>query len=423
MSKFIVVIGCPESRIKDLTYIFDLALKDFGLSGIFINNDTYDERELGCEIRIKLDLNDYSECLSVVDVLSGYELKAILYFSDVAMDKAPIISHLLGHNGPDLILSKNSFDKYKFRLNEEKNKHLAPSNSYIPKHSLVNNITEINNFLEKGVSKFILKPRSEAASRGVSRVEDKNNIIAAFTHARIYDQGDLLIEELLEIGKEFSFDGVKDQFFITQKMVINGQYPVEIGQIVPAPITSNLMYSLASHGKWMNTLVCRKPLAFHNELALIETSTEKEIKIASIESNQRPAGMSIWTLANIAFDNDFYKNWIACSIDYSVKLQNIKARCYAITVMHSLPQGKVIDISINGGQIKNKFVKNVINNIDNINYHYFEWFDNKILIGKDPKSNSDFCAQSIFYTDNLDVNPEEKLLEIRRAWEDLIKGY
>lgn len=111
-----------------------------------------------------------------------------------------------------------------------------------------------------------------------------------------------LVESLIENAKEFSWDSVAGKQWITEKHTTEGHYRAEYQQVVPACLTPADEILLRSAGEHMRELVSPSNGAWHNEIFLLPGAT------AAVETNMRPAGMHIWDLAMLSFEN--FNPWL-----------------------------------------------------------------------------------------------------------------
>lgn len=117
----------------------------------------------------------------------------------------------------------------------------------------------------------------------------------------------VICEEILSDDNEFSFDGVAGSYWITQKFTTRGAFRAEYQHIMPAPLPKTSTEKIHSVLEPLITNLGSRGGAFHHEFFILSDG-----RIASVEPNRRPAGMWLWDLATLAFE-DFnpWHLWIA----------------------------------------------------------------------------------------------------------------
>lgn len=231
----------------------------------------------------------------------GLHCKAGLVFSDDAVvTGSRILSHMgLRTDSPELAV--RAFDKMDYREAES----LLDMPPGVARPGYAN--PACLSGAEMGESaKWVVKPRCEGNNRGVVVVSSADDANAALdAHPQYLEQG--FIAETLICGKsEYSVDGVGAVRFITQKLALKGDHPVEIGQIQPAILNAKDEERVLAANEVANRLTGVETGAFHNEVMISSDTGEAFI----IEPNRRPGGMRIWDLIGKAYGVDLYDVWI-----------------------------------------------------------------------------------------------------------------
>lgn len=80
---------------------------------------------------------------------------------------------------------------------------------------------------------------------------------------------------------------------------------------MPAPIDNTTQELIAQTGRFISDLAGAKHCACHNEVMFMKHSNE----VFGIEPNLRPAGMLIWDLASLSFNNfDPWLEWLKWAV-------------------------------------------------------------------------------------------------------------
>lgn len=172
----------------------------------------------------------------------------------------------------------------------------------------------------------IVKSTDSCGKRGVSLVRDNKELVKAVRYAKKYStDGDVLIEEYIEGGREFSIeclssDGLYYVIQITEKEISGPPHFVEIAHHQPANIDNELKRKI--HKVSTDIL---KTLGINCGMSHLELK-EKNGEIYFIEIGARAGGDHIGdTLVSLSTDCDYYKAAIKCSIaDYKhCKVNNV----------------------------------------------------------------------------------------------------
>jgi biotin carboxylase len=193
----------------------------------------------------------------------------------------------------------------------------------------------------------IVKPRDNSGSRGVIYCQDLKTLENAVQEAFQYtNKGNLLIEEFIE-GKEYSVEGIhynreSHVLQITEKIITDFPYNVELGHIQPANLSSNKQDKI----KWLISNIAQalefENCASHTELKI----NDKGIKI--IETSPRLGGDFISsTLVPLSTGTNMEDMLIDIATRSGFSTEALKApfnKCSGITYFE-LPEGIVTSIS------------------------------------------------------------------------------
>lgn len=231
-------------------------------------------------------------------------------------------------NGPNLEKVKSALDKGYFREQEARVKNVPAGYKKI-RSKTITSFEQLQKIYDDFGGKVFLKPASEGNSRGCININQEKNLESAWAQVSKYLDGGIVAEELIDTGCEYSWDHVGGYSWITEKKTTQNQYRAEIQQILPAPLNSTVLKVIADAGVFMSELSGSNQSACHNEIFYVE----KTNNVISVEPNLRPAGMRIWDLAALAFEDfDPWKEWLlwaAGNVNSAPKKLN---RCYYVGI-------------------------------------------------------------------------------------------
>ncbi|MHC8331440.1 biotin carboxylase [Pseudomonas sp. LB3P25] len=172
--------------------------------------------------------------------------------------------------------------------------------------------------------KAFIKPACEGASRGCRVIHHPSECDEAWHALKPYREGGIVLEELIQNAREYSWDYVAGSTWVTEKTTTEGAYRAEIQQVVPAPLAADVQVRLAAAGRHMSGLVSLDNGAYHNEVFL-----RSDGLTSAVETNMRPGGMHIWDLARLAFvDFDPWERWVRWAVERKTEHQDPVARGY-----------------------------------------------------------------------------------------------
>lgn len=241
------------------------------------------------------------------------------------------------------------------------------------------NLSKFKNF------PYIVKPIDSSASRGVQRVNNREELLKAFEIALSYSrEGKILIESFIK-GKEFSVETFTQNnrtavVNITEKLLFgdNLGYFVEDTHIQPARITAQEWSLIENTAKQAIEVVGMNNCPSHTEVKI----NDKGAYI--IEMACRLGGDYITSdLVPLSSGVDMLENLINCSIGKSIDVSKRFKKCSAIQFLNPLNYSKV-----------KSFIEKRSPSIRR--------FDIKKFENKDIKSSLDRLGYVILQTDSMD---------------------
>lgn len=315
----VAVFGYNNVRIYDVVKIKKM-LDELGFSILLCKEGiTPADREVS-NICFDIKLHGSKEEVEIVSEkfiswIKEKEIKliGILPFSDKGVEMGSCVASKLSLISDDFEASFSALNKLTFR--ELESKYDAPEWYKKPSFAPIKELKELTDFQTKLGGPVFLKPREEGNSRGCVLIKKAQEIKEKFTMLKDYHQQGLIAEEYIKNKQEYSFDGVGEQHWVTEKETTTGTYRAEVQQIVPAPLEKEKYQRLIQGGKIIAEISGSKNGAVHNEIFLLKDINS----VVAVEPNRRPAGDRIWDLAAIAFE-DFnpFRAWINWSIGKSV---------------------------------------------------------------------------------------------------------
>ena len=184
-----------------------------------------------------------------------------------------------------------------------------------------------------------VKPVSEGNSRGCQAVSSVAMCRSVWETLAPYHDTGVMVETLVRDAHEYSWDFVGGLRWLTQKQTTDGsRFRAEIQQIVPAPLEPDEADTLDRVGAHVRQLVSADSGAFHNELFL------RPDGVSAVETNMRPAGMHIWDLAQLAFEDfDPWRTWLHWSVTGHMRHKRLTPRAYSGIRMLRAPASGVLE--------------------------------------------------------------------------------
>lgn len=309
MKNAVLVLGYNNTRVNDVRKIRQKAQTYLDAQTVLCKKSPTSEDYAAADhvIDVGLDGNEPNVSVVINDCAQlGLNIVALLPFSDPGTQLGAALAKRLKLNGPSPEKVKAALDKGCFREQEASAKN-APAGYKKIKSEKVTSFEQLQNLYNNFGGKVFLKPASEGNSRGCINTAREKNLENAWGQVSKYLEGGIIAEELIDVGHEYSWDHVSGYSWVTEKETTQNEYRAEIQQILPAPLNSTVTKFISDAGAFMSDLSGSNQGACHNEIFY----TEETNNVIAVEPNLRPAGMRIWDLAAIAFENfDPWKEWL-----------------------------------------------------------------------------------------------------------------
>ncbi|MCV2884453.1 hypothetical protein OE749_07080 [Aestuariibacter sp. AA17] len=412
MNEVFLVLDCPKSRRKDLATISAYTNAKYGLKTLLLVEQALSIFESVCDEVIEVNLSDPNLDTLAAELLKEYRVCGGIIFADKALQYGTVLFERLGIICDSTELALNAFNKATLRSTElehfssHRNEH-----HFIPAFAQIYSLQDLQAFATRFPDGFILKPTCGSASRGVLKLDSQSDLSAAYRQVECYLESGLMCEERIPTFSEFSFDGVGDVSFITEKIVAKGTYPVEIGQVLPAGIDISTTKKIEAHGRLMNGWVGQNVGAFHNEIAYLD----HQGLTATVEANRRSAGMGIWNLANKVFGVNFFHLWVDLALGNTVTHTPLSPKGKAMSCMLGATEALLDDISDFTMQIEATLREELGHKIELFS---LDWLNTRPLsVPIVPRSNDEFIAQANVYCSNSELSTESMFEQVQLAWE------
>ncbi|MCL2893928.1 ATP-grasp domain-containing protein [Brenneria tiliae] len=425
--KYLLVLDYLPSRINEIIYIRDYVKEKYNLDMVIISDMLSGEEEKVCRhvYHLPISSEDYIEAVLKILQSIGMECACILPFMDAVSGHAAILAKKLELYGDDPVLSFAGINKIQFREQEKLlSQYLTAQQIVVPKSVKVDTYEQLEHFFDDCGSGIVIKPIDGRANIGVRAVTQREQLKSSYDATLLAAQGNsILAEELIAFDSEFSFDGVGILSFLTQKVIQSGEYPVELGQIVPAQCSGAHCLALIKAGQSMNLISGQRYGAFHNEIKLNSSTGETFL----VETNRRPAGMRIWDMANKVFNISLHDIWLDHLIKgYSDRFVIPEAQGSGFLVNLLSPKDGCVAVDFCDAIIKEKLVNCLTKILDRYQYEIIAIKINiaeNSLVHNIPKTNNDFCGYVCVYIKDSKVNHRDIMQVINQAWGMLIQEY
>jgi hypothetical protein len=301
-----IVVGYNNVRIYDVAKIRVEAQKYFDAKVVLITEKKthFDEQFADLVIETTLEVTQLAASSSLIHqnlAIESLSPIGILPFSDRGVPLGALLAQQNALPGALPEQAKAGLDKQIFR-------QLDAGASFHPVGyqkvtcEPVASLAELKTLVGALGGKAFIKPAKEGNSRGCQVIENIDQCEVIWASLAPYREAGIVVESLIENAREFSWDCVAGKQWITEKYTTEGHYRAEYQQVVPACLTPENEILLRSAGEHMRQLVSPLNGAWHNEIFLLPGAT------AAVETNMRPAGMHIWDLATLSFDN--FNPWL-----------------------------------------------------------------------------------------------------------------
>lgn len=222
---------------------------------------------------IALNIDTLDKELTLEKALE-YKIDGILTTSDSPVKTVAYVCEKLNLCG--LTVSSAEITTNKLLLRQ----HLESRNIESTRYYNINNINTLLNDL---IYPLIVKPVDSSASRGVKKVNNKEQLLSAYEEALSYSKKQsIIIEEYIE-GREFSVEsltqnGITHIVSITEKTTIGSPYFVESRHVIPADLTDIENNQIKSKVCLVIDILGINNSACHTEVKL----TDKGVRIIEI---------------------------------------------------------------------------------------------------------------------------------------------
>ncbi len=334
MANALLIIDFNLSRRGDVAHIREYCAREHGLKTVLIRpNPTAEDKQLA-DLVIDLDPlveGFVDDAKRAVETLP-FSLIAGLVFSDNAVHTGALLLDALDIGNDCHTLAENAFCKLKYRVAEQCCKpYLSAQQIFVPNVEEIDSVASLADFIATNPQGVVIKPTTEGNNRGVILIEDTSqaDVPALLDEVKDYLANGMIAEQMIPFSNEYSYDGIGSADFITEKFNASGRYPVEIAQLVPADVTPQQAELIRNTGKLANLIVGQNNGPFHNEIRINDEFTQAAV----VEANRRPAGMKIWSLASLVFQQDLYGLWVDTAIKRARLLEPFTPHGSAMTIM------------------------------------------------------------------------------------------
>lgn len=311
----VVVVGYNGNRVGDIQKLRDLCKTLYNARLILVveriqaDDDQVADHVCSASLAPE-DLIDSLELVAGCLSADRWKLIGVLPFSDRGVLLGAALASHFGLPGITPAEARAGLDKQIFRRLEASSA-TTPAD-YRPVFSArIESLGELRQRVVELGGKAFIKPACEGASRGCRVIHHPSECDEAWLALKPYREGGIILEELIQNAREYSWDYVAGSTWVTEKTTTEGAYRAEIQQVVPAPLTTEVQARLAAAGQHMSALVSRDNGAYHNEIFL-----RTDGLTSAVETNMRPGGMHIWDLARLAFvDFDPWERWVRWAVE------------------------------------------------------------------------------------------------------------
>ncbi|WP_236637387.1 ATP-grasp domain-containing protein [Photorhabdus australis] len=426
-TRYLLVLDYLPARIGEIANIRDYIRHNYSLELVIISDMLSGEEKDITPFVYHIPVRTENYVDSVMAVIAELKMTCagILPFMDAVSGYAAVIAKKLNVYGDDPELSFAGIEKYQFRQQETQILPLLMAQRIkTPRYTFINDIKELEEFYDSVPYGVIIKPNCGRANLGVVAVKDRSKISAAFAQSVAQSGGNqILAEELITFDTEYSYDGIGCMAFLTQKVSQKGEFPVEIGQIVPAQCDGRNVIALHKAGQAMNLISGQILGAFHNEIKQDSETGETFL----VETNRRPAGMRIWDMANRVYGISLQEIWV----DHLVKgfsdqmvLPKAKGRAFLINLL-ARKSGKIND-NFDKTEVSDILLASVNNILNKLDYEIIAVkinLDKHSYVYETPKSNNDFCGYVCVHINDEHIECESLMNEINDDWQGILANY
>lgn len=302
-----IVVGYNNTRIYDVCKLRRLCQQHHQAELILVNDLASEHDDSASLQTIITSLSEQrveTSMLIVKQTVEQLALKPIgvLPFSEKGLMLGAEIAQHYEVNGPTQNEAAIGLDKRLFR---ERDSELSnkPLGYQAIRFMQVASIPELKTLIDDLGGKAFIKPAQEGNSRGCIAIRSEQDSENAWAFVEPYVEDGVIVEQLIDDAKEYSFDSVANISWLTEKFTVEGDYSAEYQQIVPAKLSALQGARLMAAGLRIKSVTAPTYGCWHNEVFLRNDDTT-----CAVEPNMRPAGMRIWDLANISFED--FNPWL-----------------------------------------------------------------------------------------------------------------
>jgi len=425
---WLLVVDYNLARVDDVKMLTTYAKTRYGLRTALLRpNPTDTDRQLAEKVW-DLDPLDPQFLTKALNKLAEIRpnIRAVLPFSDNSVHSGAELARALGCLVDDPNGAAAAFSKTVYRTEEQKLRAIADSqNLFVPRFETVTSLTELRRFASSCPKGFVLKPSCEGNNRGVLRLNPGDDLESAFQEVMPYLSGGLIAEELIPFEEEYSFDGIGELCFITQKMSLSSKYPVEIGQKLPAPMERDLQQTVKRAGRFANLIVGQLHGPFHNEVKVDPQTRQASV----VEPNRRPAGMKIWHLAERVYGVNLFHLWVDRLVTGD-SLTELPAPKGTAAIRQLRPSADGVVTGLNSPTLQRELFGQIIRNLDgDRRFNDVLWSDFRVTkrdgdtVTSEAKDNAGFMAEVCLFSRRLDVDCEAAFLAFEQEFQKLTKPF
>jgi hypothetical protein len=324
----VVVVGYNGSRVGDIQKLRDLCKSLYNARLILLVEKIQpcDDQVADHVCSTSLAEKDVPASLElVVGCLKAdrWKLIGVLPFSDRGVLLGAALASHFGLPGITPVEARAGLDKQVFRQLEA-TATTSPEDYRPIVSTRIESLPELRQRVVELGGKAFIKPACEGASRGCRVIRHPSECDEAWQALKPYREGGIVLEELIQNAREYSWDHVAGSTWITEKTTTDGAYRAEIQQVVPAPLAADAQARLMAAGRHMASMVSQDNGAWHNEVF-----HRANHRTSAVETNMRPGGMHIWDLARLAFvDFDPWERWVRWAVEGQVDSHDPVPRGY-----------------------------------------------------------------------------------------------
>ncbi len=266
-----------------------------------------------------------------LEIARYYKIDGVVTTSDFPVRTSALVCENLGLKGLSKYAAETCTNKYAQR------QAMLATSYYVPKHFLFSSTAEINNYKNELIFPLIVKPIDSSASRGVSKVENIDELLSAFNYAVQFSHDKKIIVEEFIDGNEYSVESLTQNrrthiVAVTQKSTIGSEnkYFVESSHIIPADITQSQEKEIHDYIK--NII---------HFLKIDDSATHAEIKLSSkgpvmIEIGARLGGDYITSdLVPLSTGVDMLGNVIKIALNQKIDVNKTKSLFCGVRFINS----------------------------------------------------------------------------------------